>query len=89
MSDMMNEITNEDLQTGLTFDSTDISFDTGNGVLDVVLNVGAKVALVTGGVILGNLICFGGKKGFEAVASKVEEAKAKKAEEKAAEEQKK
>lgn len=87
MTDELMNVTSEDMNTGLTFDTSDLTFDTGNAVLDGVLNVGVRVAIVTGGVILGNLLCFGGKKGIEAAGSAIEKAKAKKAEEKKAEEQ--
>jgi len=89
MSDMINEVVDEVEDENLVeFDSSSLTFETGNAVVDTVLNVGLRVGMVTVGVIFGNLIIFGGKKGIEATKKGIQNYKEKKAEEKKAEETK-
>lgn len=86
MSDMINEVVDEVEDENLVeFDSSSLTFETGNAVVDTVLNVGLRVGIVTVGAILGNLIIFGGKKGIEATKKGIQNYKEKKAEEAKAE----
>jgi len=65
------EINNNEL-----FDTSSLTFETGNPIADGFLNVGVRIGIGAIAVVAGNAIYWGGKKGFEALGAKIEESKA-------------